>query len=623
MNFDIKLFWQNKQLRAFVFSIIAFVIGLILKQFNEYAGNALFCLSFMIGGYYKAKEGVEEFIEKKSFNVDLLMVIAAVGSSVIGFWEEGAILILIFSLSGALEEFTTAKSTQALESLLKLVPQFALLKKGETFEEVKVDTLQIGDVVLVRSGERIPVDGVIIEGTTNIDQSTITGESIPVFKKENAQVFTGTLNITQSILVKNTTTRENTAVERVVKLIEEAETKKSKQEQFVERFEKIYVNVVLISSLLVFLFFMFIMPLGFQLAFYRTMVFLVVASPCAVVAATMPVTLSAISNGAKKGILFKGGETIEKVGDINFLAFDKTGTITEGEPKVVGVYFSEDKQNILPITAALEAKSTHPLAQAIQIYFKEKGITPAVVASVEDIPGFGVQSVVDGITYKVGSKRFLESFTEDKQMEEHENQWLTEAKTLVYVGANNAIVGLIALQDKVRDTAFQTLQEIKSLGIERMMLTGDNKAIAAQIAQTVGISHYEAECLPETKVRVIEENKAKGKYTAMVGDGINDGPALAIADVGIAMGGGSDLASEAANMVLMKNDLSMIPYAYKLSKKHNVVVKQNIFFALLVIITLVISNLVKGIELPYAVVFHEGSTILVILNGLRLLQPLK
>ncbi|MGL4662420.1 MAG: heavy metal translocating P-type ATPase [Culicoidibacterales bacterium] len=613
---------KNKQMIAFVVSIILIVLAFIFQNTSQVVGNILFGFSFIIGGYYKAKEGIVDFFEKRVFNVDLLMIIAAIGSSIIGYWEEGAILIVIFSFSGALEEFATARSTLALESLLKLVPEAAHKVSGNQTEDVLVETLKIGDCLMVRPGERIPVDGIILEGESSIDQSTITGESMPVFAKKNTTVFTGTLNLTQVIIVKNTTKKENTAVERVVKLIEEAETKQSKQEQFVAKFERIYVQVVLISSILVFLVFFFILKLSLSIAFYRTMIFLVVASPCAVVAATIPATLSAISNGARRGILFKGGESVEKVSDIDFLAFDKTGTITKGTPTVTNIFFQDDRADLKVVAMMLESKSSHPLAQAITEYMKDCGIEAKIIAGVEDVPGFGVMATIESNIYKMGSQHFVGN-NMNSEIEKSKDQWLSEAKTLVYMSENDYVVGIVALQDEIRENAKQTISEIKALGISPMMLTGDNEKTAAYMTILAGIDQYQASCLPETKVEVIQQAKTSGKYTAMVGDGMNDGPAIAVAEVGIAMGGGSDLASGTADVVLMKNDLSKIPYAYRLSQKHNRIIRQNIIFALLVIGTLVISNLVYGIELPFAVVFHEGSTILVILNGLRLLRAIK
>lgn len=615
-----KLFINNKQLGAFAVSIIFIVTAFAVQPSSQIIGNIFFGFSFTIGGYYKAKEGILDFVENKVFNVDLLMVIAAIGSSIIGYWEEGAILIVIFSLSGALEEFVTARSTNALESLLKLVPLIAHKVVGEKTEDVSVETIEVGDHLLVRPGERIPVDGIIIDGESSIDQSTITGESMPVFAKKKTRVFTGTRNITKAIVVENTTLREDTAVERVVKLIEEAETKQSKQEQFVARFERIYVNVVLLGSFAILLYFTCFLQLPMNIAFYRTMVFLVVASPCAVVAATIPVTLSAISNGARHGILFKGGESVEKVSDINFLAFDKTGTITKGKPVVTNCFIQDDNPDLMKVALTLESKSTHPLAEAIVDYLQERNFKPDMITQVEDIPGFGVVTEIDGIKYQVGSRRLVNQYEKPIEIIRNEEKWKAEAKTLVYMSKNNVVVALFALQDEVRDHVASTIQSIKSLGIRPMMLTGDNEETAAVIAKQAGIDTYVAQCLPETKVEIIEDAKRKGKYTAMVGDGMNDGPALATAEVGFAMGSGSDLASGTADVILMKNDLAKIPYAFRLSKKHNKVIRQNIFFALLVIITLVSSNILYGIELPFAVVFHEGSTILVILNGLRLLR---
>lgn len=623
MHSIFKTIFQKRQLLFFCISMILFLIAFILQalQQNEVVCNTLFCLSFMIGGYYKAKEGVVDFITTRQFNVDLLMVIAAVGSAIIGYFEEGAILIAIFSLSGALEEFVTSKSTSALESLLELAPETAHKIVDNEVVDVDVNTLLINDVVLVLPGERIPVDGIVIEGESTIDQSTITGESIPIFAQEKTSVYTGTLNLSHNIIVKNMTELEDRAVERVVHLIAEAKTKRSRQEQFVSRFNRIYVNAILISSVVIFLSMTFLFHFSINDSFYRTMVFLVVASPCAVVAATIPVTLSAISNGARRGILFKGGDVVEKIADINFLAFDKTGTITKGTPTVTNSYFVEREEELLSLLLTLESQSTHPLAMAISRYIKEKNITGQIITGVEDIPGFGVEATVSEVKYRAGSARFIdETYERTTEILELETQWKNEAKTLVYMSCNEKVVAIIALQDEIRDQVDVTIEQIKQLQIVPNMLTGDNNQTAKYISNLAGIEHYSAECLPETKVEIIEKAKKDGYYTAMVGDGINDGPAIAIAEVGVAMGSGSELTSQTADVVLMQNDLAKIPYAYRLSKKHNHVIRQNIIFALGVIVTLISCNFILGIELPFAVIFHEGSTILVILNGLRLLK---
>lgn len=626
MNTLYKTLFEKKQLLFFIISMVLFFFAFLFQNIFAmgYLSNVIFVLSFIIGGYYKAKEGVIEFIETKHFNVDLLMVIAAIGSAIIGYFEEGAILIIIFSLSGALEEFVTARSTKELESLLELMPTVAHKLVDDQIIDTDVDGLEIGDCVVVRPGERIPVDGVITQGESSIDQATITGESIPVFAHVDTHVYTGTLNLTHNIVIQNTTANEERAVERVVQLIQEAQTKKSKHEQFVSRFNTMYVNLVLVCSVLAFTICFFVLGMDVAQAFYKTMVFLVVASPCAVVAATIPVTLSAISNGARHGILCKGGEVLEKMSDINFLAFDKTGTITKGEPVVVDVLFEErTTAKTFSILASLESQSTHPLAQAITAYLEAQEILPTPLMGVEDIPGYGVLASVDGHLYRVGSYRFVsEKAVLSKQLQAQVEVLKNEAKTLVYMSCDKEIIGVLALQDEVREHVPEVISQLQKDGIEPVMLTGDNEAIAAHMASVVGVRHYQSQCLPETKVDVLLNAQKEGRFTAMVGDGINDGPALAVADVGFAMGSGSELASQTADVVLMTNDLGKIEYAHRLSRKHNRVIRENICFALCVIATLIIVNFASGIELPFAVVFHEGSTILVILNGLRLLKAI-
>jgi len=609
-----------------LFSGILILTGWILAKLDQQAVSVFFyILAYVIGGYFKAKEGITDTVQNKTLNVELLMVLAALGSAIIGYWEEGAILIFIFALSGALETYTMSKSRKEISALMSLQPEEAWLIKDGKEVKVAVEQLQVGDHIFVKPGERIPADGCVIKGRTSVDQAAITGESIPVGKGLNDDVFAGTVNISGSITVEITKPSSETLFQKIITLVQNAESQKSPSQQFIDRFEGTYVKLVLaIVSLMLFLPH-YIFGWSWNETFYRAMVLLVVASPCAVVASIMPATLSAISNGARKGILFKGGSHLESLGNLRAIAFDKTGTLTQGKPEVsqylVKPDLEDEKQKILQIVAAIEKHSNHPLAQAIVRFATTKNqYVSFELDSIEDVSGWGVKAFFNGETWKIGKRAFMdgniEEVIDDKQRSFLEEQ----GNTIVYIGKDQQVVAVFALKDIVREESKQAITNLQALGIEPIMLTGDNANTAKAIASEVGIRHFIYECLPENKVNEIRAIKEKYGLTAMVGDGINDAPALATADIGMAMGEGTDAALETADVVLMKNDLTKISQAIHLSKRMNRIIKQNLVFSISVIILLVMSNFFQSIDLPLGVIGHEGSTILVILNGLRLLK---
>jgi len=609
-----------------LFSGILILTGWILAKVDQQAISVFFYIfAYVIGGYFKAKEGITDTVQNKTLNVELLMVLAALGSAIIGYWEEGAILIFIFALSGALETYTMSKSRKEISALMSLQPEEAWLIKDGKEVKVAVEQLQVGDHIFVKPGERIPADGCVIKGRTSVDQAAITGESIPVGKGRNDDVYAGTVNISGSITVEITKPSSDTLFQKIITLVQNAESQKSPSQQFIDRFEGTYVKLVLaIVSLMLFLPH-YIFEWSWNETFYRAMVLLVVASPCAVVASIMPATLSAISNGARKGILFKGGTHLESLGNLRAIAFDKTGTLTQGKPEVshyiVRPDLEDEKQKILQIVAAIEKHSNHPLAQAIVRFATTKNqYVSFELDSIEDVSGWGVKAFFNGETWKIGKRAFMdgniEEVIDDKQRSFLEEQ----GNTIVYIGKDQQVVAVFALKDIVREESKQAINNLKALGIEPIMLTGDNANTAKAIASEVGIRHFIYECLPENKVNEIRAIKEKYGLTAMVGDGINDAPALATADIGMAMGEGTDAALETADVVLMKNDLTKISQAIHLSKRMNRIIKQNLVFSISVIILLVMSNFFQSIDLPLGVIGHEGSTILVILNGLRLLK---
>lgn len=579
--------------------------------------------AFVVGGYAKAKEGILDTIENKNLNVELLMILAAIGSAIIGYWTEGAILIFIFALSGALETYAMNKSHREISSLMNLQPEEAWLVRGG-FEPIKVavSTLDVGDHLLIKPGERIPVDGQIFKGTSSIDESAISGESMPVTKEMGEAVYAGTVNLNGTLTVKMTKPNSESLFQKIITLVQSAQSEKSPSQQFIERFEGTYVKFVLLTVLLMLFLPHYLLGWDWTTTFYRAMVLLVVASPCALVASIMPATLAAISNGARNGILFKGGVHLEHLSVLKLLAVDKTGTLTVGTPIVTDVIVREslNQRETLAILASIESQSNHPLAQAIAKYAKENDIQTTQGIEIEDVPGWGLQASIQNVTYLVGKPDFVGKEEAAKFANRAAEKLAEEGKTVIFLRDTEGIAALVALKDTVRDEAKQAVKLLKELGIHVAMLTGDNDKTAKTIAAEAGVNEYIAECLPETKVNHIKEYLNNYKNVGMVGDGINDAPALATATVGIAMGGGTDVALETADVVLMKNDLSKIAYAVSLSKKMQRIVKQNIIFSIAVIALLIISNFLQAVDLPFGVIGHEGSTILVILNGLRMLK---
>ncbi|MGE7980628.1 heavy metal translocating P-type ATPase [Psychrobacillus sp. NPDC093200] len=600
--------------------LIAWFIG---KSGFETVSIVFYVLAFIIGGFAKAKEGIEATIEEKELNVEMLMIFAAIGSSIIGYWTEGAILIFIFAVSGALETYTMNKSRKEISSLMELQPEEAwkLQADGSTIR-VSIKDLAVGDNLVVKPGERIPADGIVINGMTSVDEAAISGESIPLSKQPNDTLFAGTVNLSGAITMEMTKTNEDSLFQKIIDLVQTAQDEKSPAQQFIERFEGTYVKVVLIAVAVMMVLPHFLLGWDWNTTFYRAMVLLVVASPCALVASIMPATLAAISNGAKNGILFKGGMHLENISEMKAIALDKTGTLTQGKPVVTDFFVRDDLDRLstLTILATIESQSNHPLAQAISAFAKTEGITQLPIISIEDRPGFGLRASIDGQEILVGKPEFVNKADAFAFQDGVAAALADEGKTVIFMRDEKGIAAAAALKDTVREEAKEAIKLLQSLGIKTVMLTGDNEKTAKVIAKEAGIDQYIAECLPETKVQHMKELLAEHSFVGMVGDGINDAPALATATTGFAMGEGTDVALETADVILMKNDLSKIAYAVKMSRKMQRIVKQNIFFSLAVITILIVSNFLQVVDLPLGVIGHEGSTILVILNGLRMLN---
>ncbi|MGG1397982.1 heavy metal translocating P-type ATPase [Bacillus salipaludis] len=614
----------HAELIAAAVSGLLIVAGWLFDKYdNEVDSIIAYLFAFVIGGFAKAKEGIEETYENKELNVEMLMIFAAIGSAIIGYWTEGAVLIFIFAVSGALETYTMNKSHKEISSLMELQPEEALLIKNGVEKRIPTSELQVGDQILVKPGERIPSDGMIVKGKTNIDEAAITGESMPVSKGDQEEVFAGTVNLTGSITVQVTKASSDTLFQKIIQLVQSAQSEKSPSQLFIERFEGTYVKAVLAVVILMFFIPHFLLGWSWHESFYRAMILLVVASPCALVASIMPATLSAISNGAKHGILVKGGVHLENLSSLEAIAFDKTGTLTKGRPEVTEVIVNEglDREDLLWKAASIENHSNHPLAQAIVKYAKQQLNRELLHPdSLEDLPGWGVKASIGLEHWKIGKADFVGRNMADAFANGKAKELASLGNTLVFVEINGALSAMIALKDVVREETKIAIDQLKQKGIYTVMLTGDSQTTASAIAAESHVDQFFAECLPEEKVEQLKELKTKFKTVAMVGDGINDAPALAIANVGIAMGEGTDVALETADIVLMKNDLPRIAEAVRLSQRMNKIIKQNVIFSISVIMLLIASNFFQLLDLPFGVIGHEGSTILVILNSLRLLK---
>lgn len=625
-----------------IFTIVTFIAmmtAFILDKFgvDKTIYNPIYLLAYLAGGTYGVRAGIRS-IKELTINVDILMILAALGAAYIGAPFEGAMLLFLFSLSNMLQAYAIGRTRKAIDSLMKLRPKEALVRIKNETKILPIENIIINDIVIMRPGERVPLDGVIIEGHSSLDESSLTGESFPVSKKFGDKVFAGTINQSGGLEIKVTRLAEDSTIAKIIKMVEEAQNQKAKTQRFLDKAEQYYAMGVILFTLLMILIPYFVFHGNFDTVFYKAMTLMVVASPCALIISTPASILSAIGNGAKKGILYKGGAYLEQTADIKVVAFDKTGTLTFGKPEVTDVkviplpvseyvIWSGEENELLSIAAAVESKSEHPLAQAIVKSAIARKIEIPEVKNFQSVTGKGVIADLKDNSVCVGSLNFFDDYdthhldTAYKVVEQHQNEGKTSVLVAVINGRKAFIIGIIAIADVIRPDAADVIKELRKVGVQRIiMLTGDNKRVAKAIATNLGLDDFYAELLPEDKVRIVKENKKFG-VIAMVGDGVNDAPALSTADIGIAMGGGgTDVALETADVVLMSDDLTKIPYAIALSRKAKKVVYQNLIFSLAVIIVLIVSVLGIQLPLPLGVVGHEGSTVLVCLNGLRLLN---
>ena len=591
--------------------------------------HAAFLASAVAGGLFALRSTLRS-LAKLRFDVNLLMILAAAGAGVIGYVFEAAVLMFLFSLSNTLEVYTMGRTRRALHALLKLRPARALVRRDGREIEVEAEAVRVGERVIVKPGEAIPVDGVVVAGESLVDQSSLTGESVPVPKSTGDPVFAGTLNQQGAIEARTTRAAGDTTLARIVQLVEEAQEQKSQTEEVADWVGRYYTIGVMIAAGLMIVVPPFVLGQEFTPAFYRAMTLLVVASPCALVIATPATILSAISNAARHGILFKGGRFIEALGRVKSVAFDKTGTLTQGRFEVTDVAALDGAGDteLLAWAASAERRSHHPLARAVVRAAEARGLRPEAAQSLTSHLGKGLVAKVDGASVEIGTPELFEHLgtAVPGAALARVRAYRDEAKTAMLVHRGGRW-GVIAAADQVRPSAAAVVRELRALNVRSVsLISGDSVSTVAAIARSAGIDDHHGALLPEDKVRVIGEMEQRHGSVAMVGDGVNDAPALARATVGIAMGGiGSDAAMESADVVLMGDDLEALPYAVRLSQRARRVVIQNVTIAAGVMVLLVLwvflgqYTPLGALKLPVAVSGHEGSTVVVILNGLRLL----
>ena len=611
------------------------LVLLLLSLYGEWTGfhhSALLLLNiaaYVTGGFYGAKSAISS-VRDGEIDVDLLMLLAALGAALVGEWHEGATLLFLFSLSNALQEYAMDRSRRAITGLLALYPTEARIRRGTQEAKVRLDEIRLGDIVMIEPGERIPVDGVVVAGGSAVDESPITGESMPVDKTPGDAAFAGALNKHGSLDIRAERSAGQSTLSRIIKLVEEAQDSKAPTERYLQRFEQRYAKAILLI-----IFALIVVPplLGtsdFESNFYRAMVLMTVASPCALVISVPATFISAIAAGARHGILFKGGASLQRMAEAKAVVFDKTGTLTLGEPRVTEVFPlpGTTQEALLAAAATAEMRSEHPLGKAVVDYARQLKVHFDAPDSFVALPGKGVRAQTHGQVIQVGRPAHLETATEmPASLAERQRQLEAAGKTVVAVKRDDAWLGLIALADEARPGAAATVAALKARGFATFMLTGDNARVAESVAASLGVDHVEAALLPHEKAELVAEIRRRYGAVLMVGDGINDAPALAAADVGIAMGGaGSDVALETADVALMGDKIERLDDAIQLSLRARRVVRQNVAFSLAVMALLSLGVFAIDLPLPLGVLGHEGSTVLVVLNGvgsLLLLPALK
>jgi Zn2+/Cd2+-exporting ATPase len=613
--------------RELIFSLlcgISVAVAWAVPKFSLPA-QVLYCLfasAYFFGGFDIARHAVHS-VKERQFDTDLLMVFAACGAAFLGDFLEGGLLLFLFSLGHALEELALDKARDAVSKLGQLTPKTATVIRDSKQLDVSVDELALDELVVVKPGVRIPVDGVISGGSSSVDQSPITGESMPIEKSTGDQVFAGSINGNGQLIVKVTKLAKDNTLSRVMQLVEESQTQKTKTQQLTEKFTSWFVPTVLVLDLLI----ITVPPLfgiAFRVSFLRAMTFLVAVSPCALALGAPSAVLAGIGQAARNGVLIKGGLHLETLGRLQAIAFDKTGTLTHGKPEVTDVLVigSLSSNEILALVAACESRSAHPLAAAIVTEAEAKGISILEPESIDSVSGQGLVAAVSGQRVLIGNLKLMSQ--QNIKVSDNVKNKLSDleslGKTSVTVAVNGDIAAIIALADTPRDNAKSVLSSLRKLGIEKIfLLSGDNYRVATKLAQELGIDQVKAELMPEDKVKEMQQ-LALDRVVAMVGDGVNDAPALAAASVGVAMGGaGTDVALETADVALMGDDLARLPFAVSLGRATRNVIRQNLAISILTIAGLAVSAVFGITSIGWAILFHEGSTILVVINSLRLL----
>lgn len=632
-------YWLSGTRLEMVFTVLTLVcmVGGLLGQKLGSGGIAvvaLYTMAYFFGGFFGVQAAWES-LRKRVVDIDLLMILAALGAAYVGAPFEGAMLLFLFSLSEVLQTYAIGRTRSAIKALAQMRPTTARVLSGNDAVETPIAEIPLGARILIRPGDCIPLDGEVVDGESTLDQSSVTGESMPVTKVAGDTVFAGTMNQNGSLTVRVSRLAADSTISKLIRMVEEAQSEKAKTQRFLEGAEQYYAMGVIAFTILLGILLPTVFNVPLDQALYRAITVMVVASPCALVISTPASILSAIGNGARRGILFKGGVHLEQAADIRMVAFDKTGTLTEGKPRVNEVisFSGLSRTELLQLAAAVEAKSEHPLAQAIVELARAEGVEISECRDFRAVTGKGAIAQVNGRTIMVGSPNWMREyhFEEAQEIDAQVAQIQDSGRTNVLVGELHAagdsvqVLGSIALADHLRGDVAQVLESLRKLGIRRVvMLTGDARRVAAAISAKAGLDEFYADLLPADKVRLMKE-LSQGEKVAMVGDGTNDAPALAASSVGIAMGAaGSDVALESADIVLMSNDLKRIAYSIALSRATKRVMLQNLIFAASVIVVMVLATLLlplvnMEIPLPLGVLAHEGGTVLVCLNGLRLL----
>lgn len=632
------VFGERTELIFAIGSGLALALGWLLERSGVLqSGLPLYLAAYGLGGFFTLKEAIEN-LRARRFEIDTLMLVAAMGAAFLGEWAEGALLLFLFSTGHALEHYAMGRARRAIEALAELAPERATVRRGAATEDVAVADLQIGDIVLVRPNERIAADGVVVAGESSVNQAPVTGESVPVdkqpspdpnldFAKAGAdhRVFAGTINGGGALDVRVARRASETTLARVVKMVAEAEAQRSPTQQFTDRFERIFVPAVLMGVGALMLAFL-VIDEPFSVSFYRAMAVLVAASPCALAISVPSAVLSGVARAGRGGVLVKGGGPLENLGTLTAIAFDKTGTLTEGKPRLTDVSPAQgvDEQELLAVALAVEALSDHPLAGAVvRDGAARLGDAPQLAAEdAQSLTGRGVQARVTGATATIGKPAMFQDGegAMPAALAEEVRRLETAGRTVMVVRHGARFLGALGVMDTARPAAAAVIAQLRALGVKRIvMLSGDNQSVADSIAAELGLDEARGGLMPEDKVEVIRALQAQEGKVAMVGDGVNDAPAMANAAVGIAMGAaGSDVALETADVALMADDLSHLPFAVGLSRRTSAIIRQNLWVSLGMVAFLIPATLF-GLKIGAAVVFHEGSTLLVVANALRLL----